>query len=275
MQTRKEISELIEKLLNDELSPREKQEVLTLISQNDYLQKEFILRQKIDRAIQKTDVMEFRQELEALIRDKKGDGDNLVEEPPLTYYKWHLAAAVVIVLVAIGFGLSRFIPTTELSVQDQPRNESSTEDDTSLEVLEMNTPTDANKETSPPLQPAAKPATDAKAETQDKEDNLLALNYKESAYFESFIDSYRSEDVEIDAPKPGERFSSGDVIQFKWRFPGNDFLLLQIYNNHEERLFKGNFINHVEFREKLKPGLYYWKLESENELISMNKFYID
>jgi len=103
---------------------------------------------------------------------------------------------------------------------------------------------------------------------------LYAANFTPSSNLEDLIDSeLRAASLEMLAPKNGSEVQ--DEIVFKWRGEPLEGLQLKILNNREEALFNfpapdGQLI----FSEKLRPGLYYWKLETEEELLHVGKFYV-
>lgn len=103
---------------------------------------------------------------------------------------------------------------------------------------------------------------------------LPALRYQVNPNLENMIGSrLRSGSFETLTPENNSVLTV--PIQFSWK---NEFLTphtLKIVNNMNDLLFqyavKGNSF---EFREKLHPGLYYWKIENQNELLHVGKFFI-
>lgn len=72
------------------------------------------------------------------------------------------------------------------------------------------------------------------------------------------------------------------AITFKWRMKENLPITLVILNNKEEKVFS-SIVNQEQFPDyrfvvnansKFKSGLYYWKIEDENEVIYVSKFYL-
>ncbi len=109
-----------------------------------------------------------------------------------------------------------------------------------------------------------------------------SLAFAEFAEFEQLIETkYRNEAVEIISPKNSENFD-GKVL-FKWNLPSASKVYLQIYDN------KGNIVKGFEhitvkgqqyiLTKELPPGLYYWKLITEGDMLSggdvlfVGKFY--
>jgi hypothetical protein len=104
--------------------------------------------------------------------------------------------------------------------------------------------------------------------------HLPDLQYQVNTNLENMIGSrLRSGLFEALTPKNNSVLTI--PIQFSWK---NEFLTphtLKIVNNMNDLLFqypvKGNSF---EFTGNLQPGLYYWKIESQNELLHVGKFFI-
>ncbi len=121
--------------------------------------------------------------------------------------------------------------------------------------------------------PAA--AADANGSQRQKTTaQLPALRYQVNPNLENMIGSrLRSGLFEALTPKNNSVLTI--PIQFSWK---KEFLTphtLKIVNNMNDLLYqfavKGNSF---EFTGNLQPGLYYWKIESQNELLYVGKFFI-
>lgn len=274
MKTRKEISELLEKLINHELGPEEKQEILALISEDDYVKHELYLRKKIDRAIGKRDVMEFREELNSLIQKRKNK--NILEEPKQGYkLQWYHAAAILIIVTGLGYLLSMI----------SLNNNETEKQKVTIQQVDQTKSNDFNiqKKSKSDLSSESKTRTSTNTDetshkdTQNihsREKELLAMQFEKSDYFESFIDNFRSNQIEILSPEGSASFPAGSVILFEWAHHQEDSLFVKLFNNLEKNIFTAHVKQQFLFKEKLGPGLYYWKLESEEDLLYMNKFTI-
>ena len=68
------------------------------------------------------------------------------------------------------------------------------------------------------------------------------------------------------------------VRKFKWETDYEGSLHINIVNNREEQLLSFTVENNQvvidDLDEKLQPGLYYWKLESERSIFFIGKFFI-
>lgn len=104
--------------------------------------------------------------------------------------------------------------------------------------------------------------------------DLYAANFSPSANLEDWLDAeLRAATLEILAPK-----NSSDVrgeIIFQWQGEPPAGLQLKILNNREDALFTFTATGtQLVFKEALPPGLYYWKLETAEELLHVGKFYV-
>jgi len=106
--------------------------------------------------------------------------------------------------------------------------------------------------------------------TVDRVSNPFAV----SPYLEEMIiDVSRSYSLIVHMPQPGDTIA-GDPF-FQWEKIEIQPIHLKILNNRGEELFtvtpEGHRYIH---RQKLEPGLYYWKLESEEDLLFVGKFFV-
>ncbi|MCX6138225.1 MAG: hypothetical protein NTV54_12095 [Ignavibacteriales bacterium] len=123
------------------------------------------------------------------------------------------------------------------------------------------------------LVPAA-PTVAISADTSPVKGNekLLADNFTVLPLLEDLVRTeYRSNEVEIQAPALGAEV--GNRIVFKWsRVPGK-FVIVRILTNAGREVHSAKTeTNTYLFNGRLTPGLYYWKLESEEELLCVGRF---
>jgi hypothetical protein len=270
MKTRKEISSLIEEYLSGDISQNDSHKLFELISSNKFVRDEFIVRQRIDKAIRKKEIMELREQLKSI--DDKRSHTNEIQEPKQVYQaSWYKMAAAIILLAAIGyliyFQFSDRSPLNQNQNQDQSilitkeeyhKFDKSESNEGNVNIIKQDQKIEQKSDSSQEL-------------TKKPE---LAINFMESAYFESFITNYRSNEIQIDRPLPGSTYSYPAEIQFSWRGNIENSLQLIIMNNREELVYKTVVVKEFTLKNHLDQGLYYWKLESEDELLYLNKFYI-
>lgn len=106
---------------------------------------------------------------------------------------------------------------------------------------------------------------------------LLASNYLPSSNLESMVGvAFRSEAINIISPKNSTIYKLNDQIVFQYELEGNAGTLnLKILNNKEDIVFQTNISgNKYLLNKKLSGGLYYWKLETDEDLLYVGKFII-
>lgn len=106
---------------------------------------------------------------------------------------------------------------------------------------------------------------------------LYATNFIPADDYEALIGTtFRSNAIKVVSPENGSHFKKQELITFSWDLENSEFLYITILNNREEIISRQQ-TSVAEHREAgiSMPGLYYWKLENEQELLYVGKFYID
>ena len=112
------------------------------------------------------------------------------------------------------------------------------------------------------------------AKGQAIQQNSMADNFSESANLEDLVNSTsRSASFVVIGPKNGVVMNK--QITFEWRTQEVESITLKILSNKETvlRSFKLGGSKFL-FAGKLNPGLYYWKVESKDELLYVGKFFV-
>ena len=105
---------------------------------------------------------------------------------------------------------------------------------------------------------------------------LYAENFKTSPFMEEMVNSYsvRSYSITVLSPKIDENIK-GNIL-FQWEEIQEAPIYLKLLNNQAVELHSFTPENNqLLFTEKLKPGLYYWKLESEDDVLFVGKFFVE
>ncbi|UCH92531.1 MAG: hypothetical protein JSV88_19855 [Candidatus Aminicenantes bacterium] len=107
-----------------------------------------------------------------------------------------------------------------------------------------------------------------------KNGQSLASRYRVNPNLENMIGSrLRSGSFEVLAPGNGSVIE--EPIHFSWKKTLTETHTLKIVSNKNQVLYTYSVQgDSFDFREKLPMGLYYWKLESKNELLYVGKFFI-
>lgn len=80
--------------------------------------------------------------------------------------------------------------------------------------------------------------------------------------------------LQVVSPQIGENILEGP--HFQWLTDYNGTVYLEIFSNKDSLLFSTLIANkQLHFTKNLVPGLYYWKLKSENDLLYLGKFFVN
>jgi predicted secreted protein len=112
---------------------------------------------------------------------------------------------------------------------------------------------------------------------QTSPDQLFAANFIPADDYEALVGTtFRSNTINILGPEAGLHFQKEELITFSWDLKNSEFLYITILNNREEIVSRQEIsVPRYETSKISTPGLYYWKLENEEELLYVGKFYID
>jgi hypothetical protein len=103
---------------------------------------------------------------------------------------------------------------------------------------------------------------------------FFADNFTVSPDLENLVNAHsRALSIQVLSPLNEENFK--ERILFQWKADADDRLTLKILSNKEKTLqtvsVRGS---RYVFSQKIPPGLYYWKLESKDELLYLGKFLV-
>ena len=273
---------LFEKFVSNEISEEEKQSLNSMLSSNPELREEFELWKQIDRSLKKTDTIDLRNQLAEIVSSNYKDKKTAESWRTILKNKYSIAAVIILIVVS---AYSLYHITNRQNLNVLTKNDTISNPDKNIKNLNntyYTSDTSENEVKAIKIPTSEKTSGNEQEElaTQDKEDvtnnNLLAMNYTESSYFESYIGDTRSINFEIIIPDHAARFKKGDEIVFNWNTIAKDNIYLIILNNKEEEVYN-NIIDNIPFTisKSLTPGLYYWKVETEDDLLHFDKFYVD
>lgn len=177
-----------------------------------------------------------------------------------------IAFAVFVLLVAIS-GLVLKLQLHKI-IEGQPQ-------ETAPLISEEQQPvrTKAGEITQKPVQTTRKPA--ARTTGPAKPGQLYAANFQPLPMFEEMLSSnLRAPTLNILSPHPGQKVENGK-IRFEWQADEPGPFYLKILNNRGRDVVAIETEQHrVVVTQKLSPGLYYWKLETREELLFLGKFIV-
>ena len=132
-----------------------------------------------------------------------------------------------------------------------------------------------NQQQFPPVRisPATRSAPISRQKNENQQ-NKIHLNFSTNPNLEYMVNS-KSRSFVISVQSPANNSLVGENISFAWSKFTNEAINLLILNNRNEIVFSRLVSdNQLEFKGKLAPGLYYWKLESRDELFHIGKFIV-
>ncbi len=191
----------------------------------------------------------------------------------------YAAAAAVLLLLFFTYQKYQGSSTPEIVKQDKEKPEKPYEaPKTKIVPSEDNTivqATDPEKASDTIQQIEGAIPEDKTPGTPPANRQLYAANFEINEDFESLVGTtFRSENFKAIAPVNNKAFKPGSMINFSWE--GTVPLNLIILDNEEDILFEKT-VESLSFNwtQQLEPGLYYWKLETEDDLLHLGKFTIE
>lgn len=189
----------------------------------------------------------------------------------MRFIRW----AMVAVLAGLSFYFYRYLdrpPTPNQIQQDRPIADEDKEKDEAIPIVkDESEPTTPKKEnTEPPSIPTTPvPKADSRV--------LYASNFVPSAQMEALLeDAMRGDDLELISPIQPAVFPLGENILFEWTGTIEEALFLQIENNVGEEVYQTALAAlRFDYQPDLPPGLYYWRLESEEDLLMLGRLELE
>lgn len=110
---------------------------------------------------------------------------------------------------------------------------------------------------------------------EEKPSRPIAMAYTPNAELEDLVNSvYRSSGLSIEAPENGASFTKNTAIPFSWKGSDEQRFLIILDNKGKQVSRRLLNVNTIAYEESLNSGLFYWKLESEEDLLHVGKFSI-
>lgn len=105
----------------------------------------------------------------------------------------------------------------------------------------------------------------------------IAANFEPSETLDGLLnDATRSEMLNVKTPANGTTFAPAQPILFSWSgaTAGEPLQIVIVNNQNKEQYRLDAGIEGLTFAKKLNPGIYYWKLENETDLLYVGMFFI-
>ena len=175
------------------------------------------------------------------------------------YYIFAAAATIIIALFVIGYFY--FAPVKQKVITI---NKNKTETDSILYEKKEIVNQEIQKESG------------GKNKKSFAENNFNEEDFKNNTVLQNFVNrNIRSEtDIEIISPRVGDTLKN--KIELKWNsgLQGINYHII-VVNNRDEKAWEIVTSNkRTTINKKLQPGLYYWKIEADEKLETVGKFFI-
>jgi hypothetical protein len=104
--------------------------------------------------------------------------------------------------------------------------------------------------------------------------DLFAANFTPIPLYEGLVDQqFRFYGLQVSSPSIGQEVT-GEVT-FEWDIRYTDPITLSIINNRLETVYRQSTTeNRIRFSEPLYPGIYYWRLDTDDETLYVGKFFV-
>jgi len=195
--------------------------------------------------------------------------DNIVVMPGRKWDLYPLRIAAIFFVTAILLGTYFFVFRDGASFKEMFSN---TGDTGQIKQAEEKPAVPGQKTSSPGETPANGAEKNGQQTTTGNGVNIVNPN------LESMIDTrYRSSGIQIISPLNNTGYTAGSDIVFAWTPPVQGPLTLKIINNKNAVVYEYPLgVNGCEFvlKQNLPPGLYYWKLENQDDLLHIGKFFV-
>ncbi len=183
--------------------------------------------------------------------------------------------AMVAVLAGLSFYFYRYLdrqkPVNNIEIDGPSANDPNQVEDTKSIVEEDAANSTPKKEdtANPPKSTIPKPDKDVR--------ELYAANFVPSESMELLLaDQLRSGNIELIAPDTEEPTGWRDGISFEWSGVNAEGLSLRLEDNQAEVLYEKAVedLRHT-INLDLEPGIYYWRLESEEDLLMLGRLILE
>jgi hypothetical protein len=186
--------------------------------------------------------------------------DKTMDHPFFGFKKYSNSTFPGIYRIAAVFVIAAFIGTIYYFLANKTPNALQNKQTVAVQQKQLSVPNDSS--TIQSKQTASKL-------TQD----LLAANFEPSPNLDDLVQTqFRSTTIEIISPAVGEVVIN--PIIFRWK-QYDKRLTIKILSNKESTLVSSSLSgDSFTTSKKIAPGLYYWKLETDDELLFVGKFLV-
>lgn len=239
------INEWIVKYNEGSLDGSDLEEFIKLLAEDPELRKELQLDLEIDRILQERDLLEFRK---VILKAREGNSPGKL--------RWFLlAATIAVLLTAGGFVLYRAL---FLAKSESPQ------------ISKQSNAPEYDKPGIGKTGPVDK--TDSVPEQKKL---LFAEHFVPLVSLESIVGEVtRADDIVLERPVSAIKISCGETVTFSWKTESSDPVVICLFDNTGKKVQtvrptgKSNYLMKT---GNLRPGLYYWKLLKNDQLVTAGK----
>jgi hypothetical protein len=269
MKSENRYREKVWKYLQGDMSSEENRQFEEELLRNQELAYIFEEEQAIFHSLGKTEVIELRKQLHEIISGQKPDRNFSGR-----YYfrkEWMIAAASFAALLLVSLILLFF--TRSHPSQDKELSAETDITDTNQSGIGFS---ETSLNTSIYYRSGEMLMVNDTNDGQDLGRLLLALVCEENPMLENRITlTYRTENIEIIAPRIGQEFHAGNKVRFVWNISVPEQLSLQILNNRAVTVFEKEMHSSMfELSRPLNQGIYYWRFKTKSSVVYNGKFII-
>ncbi len=251
MSEREKYPELIVRFNAGELEGEELRQFIELLKKTPKLQEEVALDKEINEYLSEENLLDLRRKMLSVQKEKTGDKNRNF---------FYLLAASLLLLLSIGVFLF-----SQMS-KDKTRGKSN--------ITHTGNDGVVNSQKSVPV------ITDLLPQRKDKEKPVqLASNFQPDPAYESLAGNImRSDKFELLQPTAAQIFRKNGNILFRWDMPDGKKLMIRIVNNKGKQIleYSVNDLHQLEIPVKrLPPGLFYYKILEDDEILFVGKFSIE
>ena len=266
MNENEKLPEWIYRFNNTELKGKELEKFLAMMEKDPSLRKEVRLEKELTEALTEKEII--------LLRKKLQKAKSFKEIEPYTYYLYFLAACAVILIIMLIQAITEFNTATRKALEPlQALNRSSWGKPSNGEMM------------NPDQMEIDKATIDSILAREGRGDSsirkqiraMMAAKYSPFPEYEGLVGEInRANDFRLLSPQMNEKFRNDEEIQFIWETSSFHPITIIITDNHGLKVKERSSIKEksVSLGPFSSPGLYYFKIIEDDDLIYFGKLTI-
>jgi hypothetical protein len=253
MSDREKLHEWIDRFNDNDLSGEELERFLEMLKTDPRLRAEVRLDKELNSILAEEDEIEFRRKILDVMKKRS----------PGQQRNWLLMAAMFLVLAGM---VALFFWAVRKPLRQDEKNQPFTSTDTINRTVRP-VPAFPRKDN---MRPGS--------HTPQEKRELLADNFTPNPAFENMLGTtVREGGITMLKPDNGLTFHHRSVIRFEWKKTEGRAVRIQIVDPSGRQALNVENITHSWLEvpaDSLPPGLYYYKVVVEDELVHLGKFFV-